>query len=313
MELQILNLFTDPLFRYFLYILCIISFTVWILTLITDNHSFMDKLWGILPIFYSGGYLYTAIKSNPEAGTSLNRLYLMFILISLWGLRLAYIFYRRGYYKWDFEDPRWVQVKKRYNYPEKQLGFQIYNFIFMAIVQNLILFGYPLPMWHIQSNKQDNFNFLDVVLTIWFIIFYTIEAVADEQQWNFQTRKRDWLEEQKNEVKQSKYSPSEIEDFKRGFNVRGLFQYSRHPNYFGDILLWWCIYGFTISAQLSSLNFFSLFNYSMFSALLMTILFQLSVRVTEKSSASKYPEYSYYQSKVGRIFPTLNPYVPKSD
>lgn len=313
MELKFLSLFSDPTFKYFIIAFIIIALTVWIYTLITDNHSIMDKLWPLLPMFYSFGYLYSAIKSSPGAGTDLFRLKLMTFLISLWGVRLAYIFYRRGYYKSDFEDHRWTQVKKRFNYPQEQLKFQIYNFFFMAITQNLILFGYPLPMWYIQSNRQDPFNYLDIIILMWFVVFYIIEAVADEQQWKFQSSKYDWIDEQKKGLNNSKYSPEEIEDFKRGFLVKGLFAYSRHPNYFGDICLWWCIYAFTISAHLSSVKFSSLFNYSMFSALLMTFLFQLSCRVTEKISVKKYPEYKFYQSKVGKIFPTFNPYSAKSN
>lgn len=186
----------------------------------------------------------------------------------------------------------------------------------MAIVQNTILIGYALPMWRIQTHPQDNLNLLDLVFTILFIIFFIIEAVADEQQYSFQTQKYEWINEQKSEgpkSSKSKFSQDQIEDFKRGFLVKGLFSYSRHPNYFGDIFLWWCIYAFSLSAQYSNLtSMFSLFNYSMLSALLMSYLFQLSVAVTEKISAGKYPEYSYYQSKIGRILPSsLTPYAPK--
>ncbi|RNA07050.1 hypothetical protein BpHYR1_035893 [Brachionus plicatilis] len=313
MEFKFLSLFSDPTFKYFIIAYLIIALSVWILTLITDNHSIMDKLWPLLPMFYSFGFLYTAFKSSSSAGTDLSRLVLMTILITLWGLRLAYAFYRRGYYRSDFEDHRWPQVKKRFNYPQEQLKFQIYNFFFMALTQNLILLGYPLPMWYIQTNRQDPFNYLDVVILIWFVVFFVIEAVADEQQWKFQNAKYDWIDEQKRGATESKYSPQEIEDFERGFLVKGLFSYSRHPNYFGDIGLWWCIYAFTISAHLSSVKFSSLFNYSMTSTLLMSFLFQLSVKVTEKITAKKYPEYKNYQSKIGKIFPSFNPYVPKSN
>lgn len=125
LEFEFLSLFSDEVFRCFLLAFASIAFTVWILTLITDNHSFMDKLWGLLPIFYAFGFLYTAVyKSNNTASdSSLLRLKLMTFLITLWGLRLAYTFYRRGYYKWDFEDHRWIRIKKRFNYPEKSSDF----------------------------------------------------------------------------------------------------------------------------------------------------------------------------------------------
>lgn len=191
----------------------------------------------------------------------------------------------------------------------------------MAFMQNWILLGYALPLWYIQThtynklNLQEPLNVLDGIVTFVYIIFFMIEAIADEQQWNFQSNKHKWLKEQKSGVNTTKYTKEEIEDFKRGFLVKGLFRYSRHPNYFGDLFLWWAIYLFTISAQFNSLledfKFTSLINYSMFSALLMSYLFQRSVRVTEKISTKKYPEYADYRSKTGRILPSLTPYEPK--
>lgn len=176
-------------------------------------------------------------------------------------------------------------------------------------------------MWYIQTNKPDGFNVLDGIVAVLYFVFFLIEAVADEQQWIFQSRKHKWLKEDKNQ-QSSNYTSEEIADFKRGFICRGLFAYSRHPNYFGDTLLWWAIYAFSITSRLSEFTnksftgytLLNLFNYSMFSALLMTLLFQRSVQVSEKLTAGKYPEYKHYQSKVGRIWPvSFRPYKPKQD
>ena len=115
-----------------------------------------------------------------------------------------------------------------------------------------------------------------------------------------------------------KYTSEEIEDFKRGFLVKGLFKYSRHPNYFGDMFLWWCIYLFTVTSQANELGrnfqFGALFNYSMFSALVMTFLFRLSVRVTERIASKKYgQDYAHYRANVGCILPkSLIAYVPQT-
>jgi steroid 5-alpha reductase family enzyme len=146
-----------------------------------------------------------------------------------------------------------------------------------------------------------------------FIFFFLIEAIADEQQWIFQAKKHDWLKNPQS----GKYSEKEIVDFKRGFLVKGLYRYSRHPNYFGEIFLWWCIYFFTITSQYTLLKekfeLSLLFNYSLMSSFLMTILFHRSSLLTEKISASKYPEYKEYQSQVNKILPSLwKTYSPKN-
>ena len=137
-----------------------------------------------------------------------------------------------------------------------------------------------------------------------------------EQQWAFQSRKHAWLKDQKST---SKYTAEEIEDFKRGFLVKGLFGYCRHPNYFGDIFLWWCIYLFTVTSQVQEFSkqfhIGAFFNYSMFSALLMTLLFKRSVQVTEKIAANKYGQaYAHYKANVGRIVPkSLQAYIPQKN
>lgn len=131
--MEFLNLFSDDVFRLFLYACHGIAIFVWILTLVTQNFSQMDRLWPILPAVYSWGFLFTSIYYNPnyngeiEVNTSIQkgdthgiaRLVLMAFLISAWGVRLAYTFWRRGYYKSDHEDHRWDHVKKQFNYPEK--------------------------------------------------------------------------------------------------------------------------------------------------------------------------------------------------
>jgi hypothetical protein len=69
---------------------------------------------------------YSILKSDSS---SLSRLYLMAGLILVWGIRLCYVFWRRGYFKWGHEDHRWDELRKKLNYPEKKLYFHlVFNF-----------------------------------------------------------------------------------------------------------------------------------------------------------------------------------------
>jgi len=293
----------------------------------------MDRLWAILPNVWAWGFIYTAVTLNPanfkstekysilkSDSSSQSRLFLMAGLILIWGIRLTYVFWRRGYFKWGHEDHRWDTIRKRLNYPEKKLYFHLYNFIFMAFVQNWILLGHALPFFFIINNtasgrlkEQQPLNELDLVVAGLFIFFFVFEVIADEQQWIFQTKKYDWLKNPNS----GKYSAGEIVDFKRGFIVKGLYKYSRHPNYFGEMFLWWCIYLFTVSSQYTLLKerfeFSLLFNYSLTSSLVMTLLFPRSSLITEKISSSKYPEYKEYRNQVNQIIPSLwRTYSPKT-
>jgi steroid 5-alpha reductase family enzyme len=187
------DLIKDPLLVNVLVMCHVIAFLIWILTLITGNQSQMDRLWAILPTIYSWIFLYGAYNVNTASFKP--RLILMTILVTLWGVRLTFIFWRRGYYEWKHEDYRWEHVKKGLNPQKNKIKFHLFNFIFMAFTQNWILLGYVLPMWFIQSTEQENqkgqpFNNYDYLLTVAFLIFLLIEGVADQQQWIFQQKKK---------------------------------------------------------------------------------------------------------------------------
>lgn len=330
----ILNLygFNDAIFKYFLFGVNTFALFIWVLNLVTSNISHMDRLWGILPNVYACLYLYTAVHFNPHGdktyfsvlasdGSSIARLVIMGGLMALWGVRIVFVFWRRGYYRMDHEDHRWESIREKLGYPAKKLPFHVYNFVLMAFIQNWILFGHALPLWFIQTNtsggrigSQQPLNSWDLILTGLFLVFFLFEYYGDEQQWKFQTKKHQWLADCKSGKDVSLYTDSEIADFKRGFLCRGLFAYSRHPNYFGELFMWWTIWAFTISSQQSilladGLHFTDLFNYAMYSNIIMSLLFPRSSKVTEKICVKKYPEYMHYQSKVNMIFPSFTPYV----
>lgn len=328
------KLFEDSIFKYFVIGNTSFALFIWLFNLATSNISHMDRLWGILPNVYSALFLFTAIYFNPSSSadktysvlksdeSSISRLVLMSALIALWGIRIVYVFWRRGYYRMDHEDHRWESVRAKLNYPAKKLPFHIYNFVLMAFIQNWILIGHALPMWFVQSNTsagrlsmQQPLNVFDMVLVVMFLIFFMFEYLGDEQQWSFQSRKYQWKADCKEKKDLSQYSSAEVEDFERGFLIKGLFAYSRHPNYFGELFMWWTIWAFTLSSQYTafqqSFHIFDLYNYACYSSIIMTLLFPRSSKITEKISLSKYPAYKHYMSKVNMIIPSFTAYHPE--
>lgn len=310
---------------------------MWLLLEVTKNSSHMDRLWGILPNFYGALFLFTSIYFNPENINdqgkkysvlksdykSSARLVLMLCLTLMWGVRICYVFYRRGYYRMDYEDHRWELVSKRFE--GRPIAFKIFNLVLMGFIQNWILIGHAMPFWYIQTNTaggrldmQQPLNGFDLMLAVFFVVFFLFEYNGDEQQWNFQTKKYQWIADCKAKNDLSKYTPTEIEDFKRGFLVKGLFAYSRHPNYFGEIFCWFTIWAFTLSSQYTAMqadfHFTDLFNYSCFGSLIMLVLFPRSSALTEKIMAKKYTkDYEHYKSQVPMILPSLTAYeVPEA-
>merc|ERR1712232_1153893 len=89
-------------------------------------------------------------------------------------------------------------------------------------------------------------------------------------------------------------------EYARGFIETGLWAYSRHPNYFCEVSMWWSFYIFSIGATGKYLN------WTVLGAVFLTGLFVppgASCDVTEMLSSKKYSCYPEYQAKVSRFVP----------
>src|SRR5882757_7986774 len=93
--------------------------------------------------------------------------------------------------------------------------FEIFNFFFISLYQNVILLLIALPALTAYDHRSTPFGPLDVVIGILFLGFTIGETVADQQQWNFQARKK-----------------AGGADFSPRFLTGGLWRFSRHPNFF---------------------------------------------------------------------------------
>ena len=251
---------------------------------LTGNNSQMDKLWSILPIIYCW-----IIAANGGFAT---RLVVMAVLATLWGARLTYNFARKGAYKLKFwegeEDYRWAIVRSGPAF-KKRWTWALFDLFFISIYQNGLVLRTTFPA--LVAMKSDApFGWVDVVATLLTLGFIIWETVADEQQWAFQTRKWQMI----NEGKKLEELPA---PYNRGFNTSGLWNYSRHPNYFAEQGTWAAFYIFSIGAGMGILN------WSVIGALLLMVLFQGSAALSEEISGGKYPEYEAYCKKVSLFIP----------
>lgn len=334
--------FTDPVFIKFFYASNIVAFVTWVLTIIHKNYSQVDRLWPILPIFYAWGFVFTSAYYNPgprpdvqirsenrkedvkygSASTiilegdmsSWFRMIMMASFITMWGCRLTYNFWRKDGYKRGSEDYRWFYVKKMFHYPTWK--WHLFNFGFIAFFQNWLIFGFTIPFWFIQTNKpsrnsyrQEPLNWLDLLLALVWLGFYILEVTADNQQLRFQTNKYKYMSMslKNKKIFKENSTDEDMADYKRGFCTTGLFRYSRHPNFCGELGMWWTIAAFTISSQLSYItkNFHVMkilpFNFGFIGIVGLSLLFHKSTELTEKITSDKYPDYKEYQTKVSRV------------
>lgn len=256
---------------------------------LTHNNSQMDKLWSLLPIVYV--WLIAA-----KGGLS-PRLIVMAVLASLWGIRLTFNFARKGAYHLKFwegrEDYRWQVLREKKEF-QPHWKWVLFNAFFISFYQNVLVLLITMPAL-VSMDSTAPFGWIDFVAAGLALFFLIYETIADEQQWSFQKKKHSLLEGGK--------SLAELpEPYNKGFNTRGLFAFSRHPNYFGEQGIWLSFYLFSISALLP-LGVKYLFNWSIIGALLLVVLFLGSSAFAEEISGSKYPAYSDYKHKVSKFFP----------
>ena len=118
----------------------------WILSIITGEHSWVDRMWSITPVIYVGEFARAAHFHNA-------RLNVMAIIVLLWGARLTFNFARKGGYS-GAEDYRWPVLRASM----KPWQFQLFNIFFIVLYQNfLFLIGETVAdqqQWNFQENKK---------------------------------------------------------------------------------------------------------------------------------------------------------------
>lgn len=244
----------------------------WLASLVTGNYSQVDRLWSILPVLY-------VFHFAARTGFANTRLVLMTILSVLWGARLTYNYARKGGYRQGEEDYRWPELRARLG----PMRFQLLNATFVAPFQNLLLLLLAAPAYAAAREAARPLNALDLVATSAFLAFWVGEAVADQQQWRFQTDKR--------------ARRARGETIHADFLTTGLFRYARHPNFFCEQGMWWSFYLFAVAANGRWLD------WPIAGAVLLTLVFQGSTNLTEEMSARKYPAYTGYQKTTSRFLP----------
>ncbi len=125
-----------------IYIYLGVALSCFILSEITGNCSQVDKIWSIVPLAYAWYIAY--------AGGMSDRLILMAILVSIWGIRLTYNFSRRGAYTLKFwageEDYRWGVLREKPELKGKVRWF-FFNLFFISLYQNGLILLFTLPIW----------------------------------------------------------------------------------------------------------------------------------------------------------------------
>jgi steroid 5-alpha reductase family enzyme len=235
---------------------------VWLLSLVRRDASIVDIFWGLG--FVLCAWLYFSLGQATTV-----RSWLVPVLVTIWGARLSsYIFLRnRG----KGEDYRYREMRERCG-----ARFAWVSLFQVFLLQGVLLWLIALPLWAAQrSSSARGLVWIDGLALALFAVGLFFETVGDWQLARF------------------KADPAH-----RGRVLRdGLWRYTRHPNYFGDALVWWGLFGFALATPGGG--------WTVFSPVLMTVLLlEVSgVALLEKKQRRDKPEYRDYIERTNAFFP----------
>ena len=258
----------EPLAYYIISLIIILSITT-ILFFVAQqkkDNSIIDIAYGLT--FVIATLVLTTMKLQASALAPASVLILL--LITLWGMRLAYRIYSKN--KGKPEDFRyqawrtsWMRKGLRYYYLRACLQI----FVLQGLIISIVLLPFTLTLT--PTTLPSSLIFFGFIL--WCIGFY-FEVVGDKQLDAFIKRRHEG-----NKIMQS-----------------GLWKYTRHPNYFGESTMWFGLAFIAYSSGVSFLVFLS-------PILITYLLLKVSgIPMLEKRWAGV-PEWEVYKAKTSAFIP----------
>ena len=186
--------------------------TLWFtVSVIKRRNDVADVAWGL-------GFVLLAWTSFCLSGRSGTRGLLAGILVSVWGLRLAWHIHAR--HRGKPEDFRYMAWRLEWG-----SWFYARSYAQVYLLQGALLFIIALPVMMINRSPGSALGFLDVMGACVWLFGFVFESVGDAELARFA---RDACHRGK--ILQT-----------------GLWRYTRHPNYFGEVVQWWGIWLLAVS------------------------------------------------------------------
>ena len=239
-------------------------FAIWLVSVIKRDASIVDVFWGL-------GFVLVAWLTFLQADGYLGRKILITLLTTLWGLRLAVHILIRD---WGHGEDRRYQAW-RAQYGPRFWWVSLFTVFWLQGVL-LWVISIVLQVGQMSANPA-RLVILDFLGTIVWTVGFIFEAVADWQLYRFKT-------DPENKGKVMK---------------KGLWAYSRHPNYFGESLIWWGLFLITLATPGS---FWTVISPVVITFLLLKVS---GVTLLEKTIVDSRPEYREYIESTSSFIPRL--------
>jgi steroid 5-alpha reductase family enzyme len=241
---------------------------VFIFSVIFNNSSVYDPYWSVLPPVVVI-YLMTLFPHGDHI-----RQFVILGLTLFWSIRLTANWFR-GWKGLGHQDWRYTSIAEktgRWYWPVSFLGIHVMPTIFVFLG--------CLPLWYSLPSREP-FGVYDIAATLFTLMAILTEWMADEQLFRF---------------KKSNSGNS--------FISTGIWGYSRHPNYLGEICFWGGLFLFVISSN--SLSSFTGY-WTVIGWVSMIILFKfISIPLMEKRNITRKPGYVGYINQVPSLLPRFS-------
>jgi len=237
---------------------------IFIFSMIFNNSSMYDPYWSVQP------FVIAVFLTWPVKEINVLEMIVLF-MVFLYGLRLTLNFYR-GWPGMSHED--WRYRDFRSGFPKL---YWLISFFGIHLFPTIMVFLACMSMLQIFRGPGMEVNIWFFVGLLTMILAVGLAFIADDQ------------------MKRFRMNPDNKGKLMRG----GLWKYSRHPNYLGEIMTWWGLYFFSLSAGYDQ--------YWMgIGALTVTLMFiVISIPMLEKRELKSRAEYEEYKKEVPVLLPFL--------
>jgi steroid 5-alpha reductase family enzyme len=239
-------------------VIVFIYMTFWfVLSLIKKRNDIADVAWGLgFPLLAALSLLFKSEYGLID--------YLLITFSLIWGIRLSLHIHSRN--KGKKEDFRYNQWRNEWG-----KSFYIRTFLQVFMLQGFLMTIIAIPLY---IDSRSSFNIYSLIGVSIYLFGLMFESISDYQLTKF-------IQDPTNKGK--------IMD-------RGLWKYSRHPNYFGEIVVWWGIFIFGFINGLSV--------YAIISPILISylIIFVSGIPMLEKKYEGNV-EFEKYKAKTSILIP----------
>jgi steroid 5-alpha reductase family enzyme len=242
---------------------------IFLFSMLFRNSSFYDPYWSVKPAVAA---VWLAVSRFPPAYTAdvdPTRVRMVVLLMLLYGIRLTWN-WARGWSGLNHEDWRYVDLRRKTG-----KAYWLVSWSGIHYFPTVLVFLGCLPLFPALLTGSRPFGFLDLLAALVLLGGILLEAAADQQLRRFRLSNKD---------------PQRILE-------TGVWKYSRHPNYLGEMMVWWGVALFGLAAAGLHWTTFA-------GAVAITLLFVfISVPMIDRRMLARRPAYAERMKKVGTLLP----------